>query len=107
MAGLADEALLEALRRDVRDGGDFLRVELVRELRRGERNSWLEIVLHEGKNRHIRRMLESLGIEVLRLVGAAVGGRGRGGFGQGGERQVNDAGKRAGEGGSRREETAH
>jgi 23S rRNA pseudouridine2605 synthase len=42
-------------------------------LRQGVRNTWLEIVLDEGKNRHIRRMLKALGIEVLRLVRTAIG----------------------------------
>jgi len=74
IAALADEALLQSLRQGIRQGGDVLCVERVSELRRGQRNSWLEIVLHEGKNRHIRRMLESLGIEVLRLVRVAIGG---------------------------------
>src|SRR5258708_32690493 len=74
IAALADEALLGAIRLGVRDGGDLLRVQGVRELRRGERNSWLEIILHEGKNRQIRRILEKLGVEVLRLVRVAIGG---------------------------------
>ncbi len=74
IAAVADDPLLEAIRLGVRDGGDLLRVQRVRELRRGERNSWLEIVLHEGKNRQIRRILEKLGVEVLRLVRVAIGG---------------------------------
>jgi 23S rRNA pseudouridine2605 synthase len=39
----------------------------------GKKNSWLKIVLDEGKNRHIRRMLSEFEIEVLRLVRVAVG----------------------------------
>jgi 23S rRNA pseudouridine2605 synthase len=91
IAALADEALLEALRRGVRDGADFLRAERVRELRRGERNSWLEIVLHEGKNRQIRRMLESLGVEVLRLVRVAIGELELGDLPKGESRQLSAA----------------
>jgi 23S rRNA pseudouridine2605 synthase len=42
-------------------------------LRQGTRNSWLEIVLDEGKNRQIRRLLEVCGIQVLRLIRVAIG----------------------------------
>jgi 23S rRNA pseudouridine2605 synthase len=42
-------------------------------LRGGAKNTWLEIVLDEGKNRQIRRMLSQLGINVLRLLRVAIG----------------------------------
>ena len=95
IATLANDALLDSLRRGVRDGPDFLRVETVRELRRGERNSWLEIVLHEGKNRQIRRMLVALGVEVLRLVRVAIGGLELGDLPKGASRQLSAAEKAA------------
>jgi 23S rRNA pseudouridine2605 synthase len=53
--------------------GDLLRVNKVDVVRKGERNAWLEIVLDEGKNRHIRRMLATLDVEVLRLIRVAIG----------------------------------
>jgi 23S rRNA pseudouridine2605 synthase len=71
---IADAALLEALKNGVRTkDGEMLHVNAASLLRQGERNSWLEIILDEGKNRHIRRMLEALGIEVLRLIRVAIG----------------------------------
>jgi 23S rRNA pseudouridine2605 synthase len=74
IGNIADAALLEALKHGIRmKDGDTLRVKDASLLRQGERNSWLEIILDEGKNRHIRRMLETLGIEVLRLIRVAIG----------------------------------
>jgi 23S rRNA pseudouridine2605 synthase len=71
---VADDKLLSALQAGIRaSDGELLRVKSVRVLRSGERHSWLEILLDEGKNRHIRRMLEALNVEVLRLVRVAIG----------------------------------
>ena len=55
------------------DRGEILRAKSASVLRQGERNCWLEIVLNEGKNRQIRRMLEEMRIETLRLVRVAIG----------------------------------
>lgn len=68
-----DEALLAALVRGVEVEGEHLRARAARVLRAGERNAWLEIVLDEGRNRHIRRLLEAFDIAVLRLVRVAIG----------------------------------
>jgi 23S rRNA pseudouridine2605 synthase len=71
---IADETMLETLKAGIRTkDGDTLKVKRASLLRQGERNSWLEIILDEGKNRHIRRMLEALDIEVLRLIRVAIG----------------------------------
>ena len=55
------------------EDGEILSARSISLLRQGEKNSWLEIVLEEGRNRHIRRLLEGFEIEVLRLVRVAIG----------------------------------
>jgi len=70
---VADDELLAALQKGIASDAELPRVKSAARLRSGDKNSWLEIVLDEGKNRHIRRMLEALGVEVLRLVRVAIG----------------------------------
>jgi 23S rRNA pseudouridine2605 synthase len=93
---IADEALLTALRRGIRaSDGEFLRAKNIHILRRGERNSWLEIILDEGRNRHIRRMLEHLKIEALRLVRVAIGPLALGDLAKGATRALSHQEKQA------------
>jgi 23S rRNA pseudouridine2605 synthase len=53
--------------------GDHRRAKVARLLRHGDKNSWLEITLDEGKNRQIRRLLEALEVRVMRLVRISIG----------------------------------
>lgn len=52
---------------------EHLRAKAARLLRHGNKNSWLEITLDEGKNRQIRHLLAGMGVRVLRLVRVSIG----------------------------------
>lgn len=73
IGALVDAALLAALRAGRIVDGELLRAKAVRGIRQGEKNSWLEIVLDEGRNRQIRRLFDAFDISVLRLIRVAVG----------------------------------
>lgn len=70
---IPDDALLARLAEGVAEQGERLYAKRVSLLRSGEKNAWLEIVLDEGRNRHIRRLLAAHDIGVLRLIRVAVG----------------------------------
>lgn len=85
---IPDEAALEHLRRGVVLSGVRTRTAGVRllkqapalaerpvpiRMRRTVPTAWLEIVLHEGKNRQVRRMTAAVGHPTLRLVRVAIG----------------------------------
>jgi len=73
---VVDDDLLARITRGCAVEGDpaeHLRAKGARLLRHGDKNSWLEITLDEGKNRQIRRLLEAQGVRVLRLVRVSIG----------------------------------
>jgi 23S rRNA pseudouridine2605 synthase len=73
VASTDGDVLAEAMRQGVHAEGELLRVRRAETLRSGGKNCWLEVVLDEGKNRQIRRILAALGVEVLRLIRVAIG----------------------------------
>jgi pseudouridine synthase len=53
--------------------GDFARPLSVRRREDRGKYTWLEVVLTEGKNREVRRMIEAVGFKVLKLVRTSIG----------------------------------
>jgi 23S rRNA pseudouridine2605 synthase len=96
IGAVADAGLIESITRGVRTGEvSFLRAKSAKILRGGEKNTWLEIVLDEGKNRQIRRMLAQLGIDVRRLLRVAIGPLRLGELPKGASRVLTETEKRA------------
>jgi 23S rRNA pseudouridine2605 synthase len=92
---VADAGLVQSVTRGVTTSdGTLLRAKSAQILRGGEKNTWLEIVLDEGKNRHIRRMLDQFGVKVLRLLRVAIGPLRLGDLPKGVSRRLTDEEKR-------------
>jgi 23S rRNA pseudouridine2605 synthase len=70
---IPDAPLLAKLEHGMQIGAEHLAVQSASILRSGDKHAWLEMVLHEGRNRHIRRLLEAVDVSVLRLIRVAIG----------------------------------
>jgi 23S rRNA pseudouridine2605 synthase len=73
VAGRPDRDELEQLLKGVYLSDGHVRAQRVKRLKSQGESTWLQIVLSEGKNREIRRMLARLGHKVLRLRRTAIG----------------------------------
>jgi pseudouridine synthase len=72
-ATLLTDEQLERLRRGIELSDGATRPAEVRRLRDGAKHTFLEIVLTEGRNRQVRRMIEAAGSRVSKLVRTAIG----------------------------------
>lgn len=90
VSGVPGEAELARMRAGIVADDQLLTAAAVRLLRSGEKNAWLEVQLTEGKNRQIRRMLEALGMECLRLVRVSIGDIPLGDLAKGATRLLSD-----------------
>lgn len=88
---IPDAALLTRLVQGIDCDGEHLSVKSATLLRHGARNAWLEIVLDEGRNRQIRRLLAAHHIGVLRLLRIAIGSLPLGDLPKGQWRMLTDA----------------
>jgi 23S rRNA pseudouridine2605 synthase len=90
-----DVSLPTLLTQGVVDRGERLRAASAHLLRHGQKNAWLEIVLHEGRNRQIRRLLDAFDLPVLRLIRVAIGALALGDLAKGAWRPLGDNDLRA------------
>lgn len=72
--GVLEPEQLELLRKGIRLRDGLTQPAKIKAMKKTEKNSWLEIVLYEGRKRQIRRMLETVGHDVLKLKRTSIGG---------------------------------
>jgi 23S rRNA pseudouridine2605 synthase len=65
---------MEKLRRGIRLDRVITAPAKVKAIKKTEQNSWIEMVIYEGKKRQIRRMLEKVGHSVIRLMRIRIDG---------------------------------
>lgn len=86
--GIIDDDSLQRLRTGVRLEDGMTAPAKVKRIRTAENNCWVQITIHEGRNRQVRRMFEQVGHPVTRLKRVALHGLTIGGLKPGQYRQL-------------------
>lgn len=73
VSGVISDTRLNRLRRGVDIGGFTTSPAKVRVLKQNPRSTVVEITIHEGKNRQVRRMFSAVGNKVMKLERTAIG----------------------------------
>lgn len=73
VSGLPAEREMEKLRSGILLDGTYTLPAGVYVIKRGVRNCWIRMTLLEGRNRQVRRMMEAVGVRVLKLRRVALG----------------------------------
>jgi len=81
--GQVSDQVLQTLVGGLAVDGEVLSFKRVQRLRHGDKNTWLEVVLDEGRNRQIRRLLQACYLETLRLIRVSIGSLELGPLGKG------------------------
>lgn len=86
-----DENLIEQMKTGVKtDSGEVIVFKEVKVNKAADKFSWLEIVIVEGKDKQIRRLLSALNLNAFRLIKSAVGPVRIGELQKGRYRRLND-----------------
>lgn len=88
--GIPGEEEIGKLRRGVKLEDGRTQPARVRKIKELANNSWIEITIYEGRKRQVRRMLEKIGHEVIRLQRIAIDGLKLGGLRPGEIRHLTD-----------------
>jgi len=87
--GKMNDVLLEELKNGIKNGNDELKVKSVSIEESSGEETRIKVVIGEGKKRHIRRMLGSLGFPVIELKRIKIGNLELGSLKEGGFKAIN------------------
>lgn len=86
--GVLEDKDIARLERGIRLEDGLTAPASVKKIKKTETNSWIELTIHEGRKRQVRRMLEKVGHPVIKLRRVKINGLELGGLPPGGFRHL-------------------